>query len=96
MGSFEPLQRDGGRLNHVTPISGSWSKMPLLLRWIDIWYLSRILEALPFSTSLSPYSFDAYLLLGEWRPGILYRIIWRLFKNIELKGRLSDVTGVEI
>jgi hypothetical protein len=28
--------------------------------------------------------------------GHLHRIIWRLFKNIELKGRLNDVTGVEI
>jgi hypothetical protein len=96
MGSFEPLERGDGRLN--TRYVNLWflAQNAFVLRWIHFWYLSRIPEALLFSTSLSPYSFDAYLQLGEMESGHLHRIIWRLFKNIEFEDRLDDVTWVEI
>jgi hypothetical protein len=61
MGSFEPLERGDVQFN--TSYVNLWFLVQnaLVLHWIDFWYLSRRLEALLFSTSLSPYSFDAYL-----------------------------------
>jgi hypothetical protein len=48
-----------------------------------------------FNVSLAVFLWCLFT-VRRMESGHLYRIIWRLFKNIELKGRLNDVTGVEI
>ena len=63
---------------HATSISGSSSKMTLFRVGLIFGTFSRILEALLFSTSLSPHSLDAHQWLGEWSWTFTHGIIWRL------------------